>query len=319
MVTSTDMPAQVSAPIIKVGIIGLSEGNGHPFSFSAIINGYDEDGFSEAGWPVIHDYLRVQAPEAFGFPNVCVTHAWTQSSEITEKLCKACGIGAAVENPEEMLDEIDALIIGRDDWETHCRLALPALKRGLKVFVDKPLTMNASELEEFLPYLMTGKLMSTAGLRYAAELDPIRSNPALVGDIKLIDCAVLNGLERYGIHMFDAILGLGYDLPTRIIRLHAPHESFSMTLGHNGPQFVLNCLGAVGKTFHIGLYGTSGHFQADLHNNFIAFRRTLGAFFDMVRTGSPVIAPEQTIGTMKLLMGMQKMAVGETWTVKLDD
>jgi len=26
--------------MIKIGMIGLSEGNGHPYSFSAIINGY---------------------------------------------------------------------------------------------------------------------------------------------------------------------------------------------------------------------------------------------------------------------------------------
>ena len=31
---------------VRVGMIGMSEGNGHPFSFSAIINGYDDDGLA---------------------------------------------------------------------------------------------------------------------------------------------------------------------------------------------------------------------------------------------------------------------------------
>lgn len=313
MVASAESPASPST--VRVGIIGLSEGNGHPFSFSAIINGYDDDGFSEAGWPVIHNYLRLQPAEAFGFPNVRVTHAWTQFPEVTAKLCKACNIGSAVDRPEDMLGQIDALIIGRDDWETHFALALPALERGLRVFVDKPLSLNPDELHILEPYLHAGQLMSTAGLRYAVELDTLRSRPELVGDVKLIHGAVLNNPERYGIHMIDAVLGLGYGLPSRVTRLDAAHDLFSMSFGQNGPQFLLNCLGAVGKTFHLGFYGTNGHFQANLHDNFGAFRRTLAAFFGMVATGTPPIAPEQTIGTMKLLIGMNKMVAGETRTL----
>jgi hypothetical protein len=41
--------------VTNVGILGLSEGNGHPFSFSAIINGYDDVGLTEGGWPGNHD------------------------------------------------------------------------------------------------------------------------------------------------------------------------------------------------------------------------------------------------------------------------
>ena len=36
--------------VIRVGIVGLSEGNGHPFSFSAIINGFSDVGMAAAGW-----------------------------------------------------------------------------------------------------------------------------------------------------------------------------------------------------------------------------------------------------------------------------
>ena len=44
--------------VINTGIIGLSEGNGHPFSFSAIINGYDKIELKKSGWKVIYDYLQ---------------------------------------------------------------------------------------------------------------------------------------------------------------------------------------------------------------------------------------------------------------------
>lgn len=45
--------------MIKVGIIGLhNKDNGHPFSFSAIINGYDKKNFKSSPYKVILDYLE---------------------------------------------------------------------------------------------------------------------------------------------------------------------------------------------------------------------------------------------------------------------
>src|SRR5689334_24844046 len=121
----------------RVGTIGLSEGNGHPFSFSAIVNGYDDAGFADAGWPVIHRYLQAQPKENFGFDGFRVSHAWTQDAELTAKLCRACRIKNACSTVEEMVSEVDAVLIARDDWETHYGLARPFLEAGKHVFVDK--------------------------------------------------------------------------------------------------------------------------------------------------------------------------------------
>ncbi len=33
--------------MLKLGIMGLNEGNGHPYSFAAIFNGYDEGALAE--------------------------------------------------------------------------------------------------------------------------------------------------------------------------------------------------------------------------------------------------------------------------------
>ena len=44
--------------VMRVGMIGFSEGNGHPYSFSAIVNGYDKAAFDLSGWEVISGYLQ---------------------------------------------------------------------------------------------------------------------------------------------------------------------------------------------------------------------------------------------------------------------
>jgi predicted dehydrogenase len=298
--------------VIRAGIIGMSEGNGHPFSFSAIVNGYDREAFARAGWPAILDYLGAQPPEAFGFPNVRVTHAWTQDRAITEKLRAACRIEHTASTPEAMLGKVDALIVARDDWTSHAPLALPFLERGVPVFVDKPLALDEATLSAFRPHLEAGRLMSTSGLRYARELDGMRERIAAIGPVRLVSGTVLNGLEKYGVHLLDAAAGLGLPPAVAVLRLPARHESFALTLA-DGALFLLNCLGEVERTFHLSVFGEKGHAHADLHDNFTAFRRTLSAFFTMVENRAPPVPPAHVVNTMRLVAAARALKPGQRW------
>lgn len=290
--------------MIRTGIIGLSEGNGHPFSFSAIVNGFDEEAFAAAGWPVIHGYLKQQRPDRFGIGDARITHAWTQDPRLTRTLCAACRIGTACTEPRQMIGQVDAVIVARDDWETHAALAMPFLDAGLSVFVDKPLTLDDRELAGFEPYLRSGKLMSCSGLRFAAELDALRMrrHEWEIGTPRLIEATVLNSIETYGIHMIEAVASLdrAWGRATAIRRITAPHGAWVITLS-DGTPLILNCLGAVAKTFHLSIFGDQGHRHFDLHDNFSAFRRTLEHFFGMVTGGAPAIEPDETLHIMRLL------------------
>ena len=45
---------------LRLGVVGLSEGNGHPYSWSAIFNGCDMSFMKDCGFPVIPGYLAKQ-------------------------------------------------------------------------------------------------------------------------------------------------------------------------------------------------------------------------------------------------------------------
>ena len=289
---------------MNAGILGLSEGNGHPFSFSAIVNGYDDAAFARAGWPVIHNYLKQQGPDRFGIPDARITHAWTQDAQLTRTLCDACLIDVPCATAGEMLGKVDAVIVARDDWETHAGFAMPFLEAGLFVFVDKPLSLDDRELAAFEPYLRSGKLMSCSGLRYAQELDEFRKPRSdwSIGTPKLVEASVLFGIEKYGIHMIEAVASLdkAWGRVTKVTRLAVPHDAWQLEFS-DGVPFVLHCLGAVGKTFHVSLYGDRGHRHFDLHDNFSAFRRTMEHFFAQVKSGVPAIDPDETLGIMRLI------------------
>ena len=198
--------------VMRIGMIGFSEGNGHPYSFSAIVNGYDKIAFSSSGWDVIANYLDLRAEADFGFDGIAVTHAWSQCLASTRKLCKSCHIGVACDDLSDMFGEVDAVIIARDDWESHHELAIPFLERGCSVFVDKPLTLNEAQLTEFENFLHERKLMSCSGFRFSTEISSIKHDLKAIGPVRTIVGSVVNDIEKYGIHLVDAVNGAGIDL-----------------------------------------------------------------------------------------------------------
>lgn len=285
----------------SLGIIGLSEGNGHPFSYGAIINGYSPEGLAASGWPVIYDYVRRRHPSEFGLEGWKVTHAWTQDSESTKRLCAACRIPHGVGDYREFLGQVNAVIIARDDYETHYEMALPFLEAGLPVFIDKPLGLDLAQLRAFRPYLEKGQLMSCSGMRYARELDEPRANIAAYGRLKLIRCAIVLSWEKYGVHLLEAALAITTARPVSVRMLPVEHASAAVLLDDGG-LLQIDALGERVRTFHLELFGSERTGSFDITDNFTMFRRMLWQFAESIRTSQPAIPPDRTLEIMRVLV-----------------
>jgi len=292
--------------MVKVGIIGLSEGNGHPFSFSAILNGYEPAFFSNAGWPGILNYLNKRDKSEIATLDARVTHVWTQDRDISNRLAAACFIENIVDEYVDMIGEIDALIIARDDYAEHCRMAIPFLKKDIPVFIDKPLTLSLEELAVFKPYIESGLLMSCSGFRFCQELDSWRQNISQFGSIKLVQASVINGWNKYGIHMVDAVLSLGFSAPLYVEPvIYESHESLNLVMA-DGSLCQINALGGEVVVFSLSTFGTKSCETVQIRDNFTAFRRTLFRFIEQVRTGTPAINPGETLLSIQTLIAGRK-------------
>jgi len=299
------------------GIIGLSEGNGHPFSYGSIINGYSPEGLAASGWPGIYEYVRRRHASEFGLDGWTTTHAWTQDPESTKRLCAACRIPQSVDSYLEFLGKVDAVIIARDDYETHFQMANPFLEAGLPVFIDKPLSVDVSELRAFKPYLEKGQLMSCSGMRYSRELDEPRADLSAYGRLKLIRGAIVLSWEKYGVHLLEAILAI---IPSRPIAVRMPtaeHASAIVRLD-GGLLIQIDALGECARTFHVELFGTQRTGLFDITDNFTMFRRMLWEFVQSIRTGRPAIPPERTLDIMRVLIA-GRLARIENREVLLDE
>ena len=74
---------------MKIGIIGQNEGNGHPYSFSAIFNGYDKKNLiKHCPFSLIKDYLPKYQTDNNIIKKAKVTHIWTQDKSISKKIAK---------------------------------------------------------------------------------------------------------------------------------------------------------------------------------------------------------------------------------------
>ena len=70
--------------MIRIGIIGLNSGNGHPISYSSIFNGYDATNLKKyCKFKLINEYLPKYHKNLSKniIQNAKVTHIWTQKKK----------------------------------------------------------------------------------------------------------------------------------------------------------------------------------------------------------------------------------------------
>lgn len=168
---------------IRFAMIGMVEGNGHPYSWSAIVNGYDAEQMKQCPYPGIPAYLNRQPKHTIGIGGAKVTHIWTDNPDDAPKVAGASLIPHIVRRPEEVIGAVDAVIIATDIGGEHAERCKPFIEAGLPVFIDKPLTDNESDLRQFAKWAEEGKpILSSSCMRYAKEFMPYRLSTSDLGN-----------------------------------------------------------------------------------------------------------------------------------------
>ena len=90
----------ISKADIRLAMLGMVDGDGHPSSWSAIFNGYDPAEMAKCPYPVIPAYLSKQPPGAFGVGGARVTHIWTDNPEDAARVARASLIPDILARPE---------------------------------------------------------------------------------------------------------------------------------------------------------------------------------------------------------------------------
>lgn len=288
---------------LKLGVLGISPGNGHPYSWSAIFNGYDPTAMAECPFPVIPRYLAEHSFPEDAIAGAKVTHIWTQDRSASEHIAAASLISAIVGQPEDMIGKVDAVLLARDDSENHSRLAAPFLKAGLPIYIDKPLAFSRAEaVAIYERQKRPGQIFTCSALAYAREfmLDPGECEQ--LGTLRHVDAVVPKDWDHYAIHVIEPLLNLiGAQGGVR----HAQASGNSVrtldlawTSGLTGRVMTL---GVPAGPIEIRLFGEHGFRSLRFEDSFGAFRAALLAFTEIVAGKRPSQNPEQVLQVIDIV------------------
>lgn len=273
---------------LKLGVIGLSEGNGHPYSWSAIFNGYDSVEMEKCGYPVIPRYLEQQQWPASQIKEARVTTIWTQDMALSRHIAKAAKIEHVVTCYTDMIGQVDAVLLARDDAYNHLQYAEPFLRQGIPIYIDKPIALSIDDLDRLYALEQySGQIFTCSALRYSKQLALTTVDRQSLGPIKQITAFTPKSWCKYAVHIIEPVLNMlsEGDEP---VEMTAPASDKSdgsgslMVCWESGIQTNFFALGNGQSPISIRIFGTDSWMDFTFTDSFCAFKSALQAFIQGV-------------------------------------
>lgn len=291
--------------MIKLGIIGSSEGNGHPYSWSAIINGsYNREAMADCGYAGIPLYLNANKA-TLGIDDAKVTCLWTQDKKLSQHIAKSSLIHNVADNMEDMIGQVDAVLLARDDPENHKEMAKPFIDADVPIFIDKPLCMTNEDLEYFGQQVEKGKfVMSCSSMRYASENGAFNQGINSLGKIELVTATGKKDWVKYGVHMLEGLFAF-FDDPKAVSVRHISNKSRKDIVYvefETGLLATVNLFYDITPTFQMSVFGQDDWKLIEYKNWYAMFRDNLIEFVRSVQQGKPRLDFSKTKNIIKTLI-----------------
>jgi predicted dehydrogenase len=293
--------------MLKIGIIGLSEGNGHPYSWTAIINGdYNEKLMADCGYPVIPAYLGANR-DTLGIEDAKVTHIWTQDKALSKKVAEAALIENVADDMNDMIGEVDAVLLARDDPENHRQMAEAFIDADVPLFIDKPLAFSRDDLDYFTEKVEQGKfIMSCSAMRYSAGVQSQRDQLPSIGRPKLAVAVGAKDLRKYTVHYLEGMIAFLGDPKVKTVQ-HISESGKDIILLEleNGMLATIHTfMGIAGVELNI--YGDKGMINVNHGGAYVCFRAQLIEAIRSFREGKPRLDYAKTHNIVNALIAARE-------------
>jgi predicted dehydrogenase len=295
----------LSSRHIRLGILGMTEGNGHPYSWSAMFNRFDRERMPrECPFPVIPQYLAREDYDTMGIPNASMDYICCDRREDAEHVAGLSLIPNVVDRPEELIGKVDAVIIATDIGSEHVRRARPFIEAGVPLFIDKPLCDNRADLEYFTSLFASGyPLLSSSSMRYCKEFQPYyHGRTRELGDLRLVQFGMPKKWETYGIHALEAvypICGPGFE---SVVNTGTPERNIVHLRHRRGFDVLITVIRDLYALPPLYIGGTQQSVTLACKDSYNSFRDQLVAFVDFLRTGRRPFPWQETVELMKLVI-----------------
>ena len=292
---------------IRLGIIGMSEGNGHPYSWSAIFNGYEAEAMRESGFPVILDYLSQHTEERDYLGHLGeVTHVYSQDAQLSQRIASASRIPNVCDRVEDMVGRVDAVLLARDDVETRRSLAGPFLEAGIPIFIDKPLAVETDAARQLLD-VPGARVFTCSALRFAQELQLSAHELSELGDHLYVEACSPKSWQTYAVHALEPVVAWPF-ARGRLLSVTARPPGYgggggvhSVVVEWERLTLSLRTMGDLVSPIQLHVHGSGGHRALVFRDSFSAFRASLERFVGWVRGHAENIPIEETMEIVEIL------------------
>jgi hypothetical protein len=290
---------------LRIGIMGMTEGNGHPYSWSAIYNGFDKKHMDACPFPGIPAYLNKQPPETIGIPGARVTHVYCDKRSDAEDVARCSLVPRVADRSEDMIGQVDAVICATDIGSEHVERCRPFMEAGVPLFIDKPMTDNEGDLRTWVKWHDQGKhFLSSSSARYVKSMEPYYQNHHELGRLMYVCQPMCKKWETYGIHALEEVfplLGEGFlsIQNTGTAERNMVHITHASLCDVHIP-LTAEMYGAFGCTLLIG--GAGSRIISD-SDSYYSFKKQNEVFVRYLRTGERPFPFSETVELAKLVIG----------------
>lgn len=196
-----------------------------------------------------------------------VTHVWGETPGDAKDAQERGLIPNIVQNPEDLIGQVDAAIVDHRHPKYHLPAVRPLLEAGIPLFVDKPFCYRLDEGKEFLararelnvPVCSFSVLPKQAS--FAQLQEDVRELGRIVSVVSTGPCDIdseYGGVFFYGIHQVDMVVRL-LDWDITHVQLNRGKQNHTATLySASGAISTMNLIGEGRVGFHVSVIGEKG-------------------------------------------------------------
>ena len=196
--------------MLKIGIIGLNSGNGHPISYSSIFNGYNDIYLKKyCKFDLIKEYLPAEHKNKKNniIPDAEISTIWTQNKNLSKNIAKICNIKHISKSLNEMSKIVDAVILARDDYQNHIKMCDIFIKKKIPIFIDKLICDNPKDFKKFKIQSKNFIFMSASSAGFTRDLKKkLKNKDKLIKETVFVTGFSRVNWARYAHHLLEGIL-----------------------------------------------------------------------------------------------------------------
>lgn len=277
--------AQGTAPVVRVGIIGLD--TSHSTAFTQLLNA-PEPAPELAGFRVV---------AAYPYGSRTIESSTSRIPEYTETVRKL-GV-EVVGSIDELLKRVDVVLLETNDGRPHLEQALQVIRAGKPVFVDKPVAGSLADAIAIYDAARRARVpvFSASSLRYAAGAQAVRGGA--IGRVLGADAFSPATIEPthpdlfwYGIHGVELLftaMGTGVE---EVSRIHTDSTDVVVGRWRDGRLGTFRGTRSGKHEYGGTAYGTGGNAQLGPYDGYRPLLLEIARFF---RTGASPVDEAETL------------------------